>query len=483
VKSTNYIFILFVLFSCEREAFVPNLITEQPIFVSGETIQPVGRILYNSELPISDHGFELSENPDFSAPIIQSLGERSRPGRFTGELSGLEPGTLYYLRAFIDLDGERLQSNVIEIRTLDPGIFFFEPIYALPGQIMEIHGLNFGEDVRVFFDDRPVEIIEKAFESYLRVRIPPIDGNPSPRIRVETRRASFVFDEPFEYMIGKKLRLDFPETSFISDTWSFVENGKLVVGGGLISRVSNSKIWEYDFNQRTWETYTKPGFVHINGFGVSGYFGGGTSSNIWDDPIPIPNFDFWKLENGNLVKKADVPYPAVNSIHFEINDRIYLLGGSIEGTETRLYEYDKGEDEWRRLPDFPFNIQNDMPYFVYKDRLHLIRDNKDLFVFDPATGARDILSQYPGDNSEKFGTASVSGDQLIVGFYPQNLEIWELDMVSLRWRRKANFEGSFLGNNLAFYPFGDKRYLLRSSRQPRPPFGNMEFWEYDSERF
>jgi hypothetical protein len=102
---------------------------------------------------------------------------------------------------------------------------------------------------------------------------------------------------------------------------------------------------------------------------------------------------------------------------------------------------------------------------------------------DPETGERNIIGTFPGANINGFGTASVSGDRAIIGFYKQEIEIWELDLIQLRWKRKINFPGVFLGNNLGFFAQDGLFYLLRSTDQPLAINGSMEFWEFDPDGF
>jgi len=86
------ILILVAIFfgSCEEEVSTFALLTEPPLYVSGESARLVGRLIANNQLRVDDHGFWLDTREDFSDPVIVSLGERSGPGRFIGEARNLD---------------------------------------------------------------------------------------------------------------------------------------------------------------------------------------------------------------------------------------------------------------------------------------------------------------------------------------------------------------------------------------------------------
>jgi hypothetical protein len=491
MRFTKYIRFLLILlaffgFSCEKES-VPTfaLLTETPLYVSGESARLVGRLIANEQLRVEDHGFWVATEEGFSDPIVVSLGTRSVPGRFVGEIRSLEPDRLYFAKAFTEAGGNLSFGNVIQLNSLNPGIFSFSPEYALPGQSIEILGLNLGSDTRVFFDETEASIQEIVYESLLKVVIPPIQNNPSPKIRIISNGRELVFENPFEYIVCKMRFIGFPEKFRLANSISFQINGKIYVGSGQQSEfVINPDYWEFDPKTDLWKSLGFNISPHISGFGVGGYFGGGSATIPTSNQF-IPNNAFYKLEGSSLIRKADVPFPSRNSIAFQSRGKIYVLGGSVFGHENALYEYNPATDSWKTEFNFPFTIQNNLPHYVYKDKFYFITERKELYELDPETGERNIIGTFPGDNVNGLGTASVSGDRAIIGFYKQSIEIWELDLIQLRWKRKINFPGVFLGNNLGFFAQDGLFYLLRSTDQPLAQNGNgsMEFWEFDPDGF
>ncbi|WP_113925819.1 IPT/TIG domain-containing protein [Cognataquiflexum aquatile] len=485
VRGFPLLVLVVLLLSCNEKENVPTfaLLTENPLDISGESAKLVGRLITNEKLQVDDHGFWVDTKQEFSDPSVVSLGVRNGPGRFIGEIRSLAPGRIYYVKSFTQSGGDFSFGNVIQLNSLSPGIYSFSPQYASPGQIIEILGLNLGADTRVFFDDTEAAIQEIVLESLLRVTIPPIQNNPSPFIKVISNGVELVFDIPFEYMVGKFRPINFPETFRLSNSVSFQANGKVYVGSGQKSEfVINSDYWEFDPITDNWEKLDLGIKPHLYGFGVSGYFGGGSESIRSNNQYTF-NKAFWFWDGNGLIRKADLPFKSINSIAFESNGRIYVLGGSLKEFETSLFEYTPETDSWKIGIDFPFPIQNNLPHYVYKDKFYFITERKELYELDPETGERNIIGTFPGANINGFGTASVSGDRAIIGFYKQEVEIWELDLIQLRWKRKINFPGVFLGNNLGFFAQDGLFYLLRSTDQPLAINGSMEFWEFDPDGF
>jgi hypothetical protein len=481
-----YLFLVFlILCSCGEEDFpVFALVTEDPLYVSGEQAQLVGRLITNEVLQVDDHGFWVDMDEAFSNPEIVSLGSRTEPGRFIGEVRNLLPAKAYFVKTFTQIGGNTTFGNVILINSLNPGIFSFSPQYALPGQKMEIIGLNLGAETRVFFDEAEAVIEEIVYESKLIVTIPPIRSNPSPVIKVVSNGVEMVFEDRFEYMVGQMRFIGFPEKYRLVNAVNFQSNGRFYIYSGFDSELNiNQLFWEFDPLTENWQSYDFNIPPHISGFGTEGYFGGGYEA-VPSGNMAIPNRSFWHWNGSELLRKADVPFTATNSISFRSKEKIYVLGGNTEGHENTLYRYDPETDSWDRLPDFNFAIQANLPYFVYEDQLYFVTERKELVRFDPESGQRQIVGTYPGSIVNGLGVGVVLEDhRAIIGLYRQEVEIWELDLQDFIWKRKINFPGIFQGNNLGFYSHNNLVYILRSTNLSIPQFGQMEFWEFDPDGF
>ena len=159
----SFIFLLLsvLLVSClEEEQLETRVISEQIVFVSGETAIFSGRIVSNGALAIEDHGYELSTTEDFSNPIIISLGEKSIPGRFIAETNQLEVSQSYFCRSFAIENGSTLLGNVLNFSTLKQVLVNFEPRIGRRGQIMRIEGSNLTDDSQVLFNGNIIPNID-----------------------------------------------------------------------------------------------------------------------------------------------------------------------------------------------------------------------------------------------------------------------------------------------------------------------------------
>jgi len=108
------IFIFGIFSSCEEvEDFTTSLATEDVLYLSGERVRLLGRILTTQAVNATDHGFYIATNESFTQPLIISLGQRTNPGRFIGETSGLQVDQRYFVKSFLALEGEMLFGNII----------------------------------------------------------------------------------------------------------------------------------------------------------------------------------------------------------------------------------------------------------------------------------------------------------------------------------------------------------------------------------
>jgi hypothetical protein len=70
--------VICIFCSCEEEVDVsPSLVTEDILYVSGERVRLLARIITTENINASDHGFHIADNEAFSNPIIVSLGKEN----------------------------------------------------------------------------------------------------------------------------------------------------------------------------------------------------------------------------------------------------------------------------------------------------------------------------------------------------------------------------------------------------------------------
>ena len=150
---------LLAAWSCTQQDDTPILVsTEDVLFVGADKIRLSGRLLTNREVLATDHGFVFSTDASFSSPILLSLGEKSSPGRFIGEQSGFKLGQDYFVKAFAEIDGQRIEGATVQLKTLSPIAASFSPTYGLAGTEMIIEGKNFPVGTKVFFGNQEATV-------------------------------------------------------------------------------------------------------------------------------------------------------------------------------------------------------------------------------------------------------------------------------------------------------------------------------------
>jgi hypothetical protein len=476
-----FIVFLLTLSSCEDEVFQePSVITEEVLFVSGENARFLGRVITNQVVDVADHGFYISETENFSNPKIISLGERNRPGRFIGEVTGLSIQKNYFVKAFVKVGDAVYTSDILTLRTLSPKIDAFFPTSGLEGELIAITGSNFTNDTKVFFGTREAQVVKRTFESLIQVRVPAIQNKPLETVRVVTQGKEMVFGLEFEYVIGKYSKLpNFPFPDRIFENIALFENGNLYVGlGNARTNSLISNIWKYDTNSSAWSNTGFAGRSLFMAFSSSTYFGGGTSV-ISKPPYTFAR-DFWKIQNGAFVKLPDLPFDNIKALAFETATSLYVMGGELADSKS-VWMYEKSSGTWRQLSSAPIPINYDSFHFHYGGNHYFISPEKDLYQFQLSNNSWTVISKFPGIMGNGRGLGLVIGDRVYLGLGGRSNELWELNMTNLNWVRKRDFTGSISSKNVGAYTQGGLLYFLRSAEIELP--GAMEFWSLDPKGF
>lgn len=451
---------LFLGWACtEEETETTVLVTEEVLYASGENVRLLGRLITNQTINVSDHGFYLAEDEGFSSPIIISLGAKEGPGRFIGETSGLTNSKTYFAKAFMDLGGEIQFGNVIEINTLSPIIESFSPSFGTEGASMVINGQNFTEDTRVFFGESEAVITSIDFESRLQVIIP----NPTEVIvslKVVVQDKTLEFSNLFEYQIGTyELISKFPESIRIYDNAFFSSESGLNVGLGTVSKSSfYSKIQQFDLTTETWKELPFNGSPRSYPFVTKNYLGGGTAGII-DNPYPI-NFTFYKINEGGFEQLADLPFASRESIAFENNGNLYVLG-SKAGDPLAFRKYNPATKSWSNLANSPIAFTAENASFLYKDKFYVIDNESKLWEYTISSETWKTVSNYPGSLGQGFGMGQVIGDKAYVGLYKRVAEVWELDLISMTWTSKNDIPRLAQDITVAHFEKDGFLYIMR----------------------
>lgn len=417
------------------------LVTEEVLLTSGEQARLLGRLITNQAINPVDHGFYLSLDANFSAPIIISLGLKEGPGRFIGDVTGLKIGQTYFARAFMDLGNGPEFGNTIELTTLNPGLESYTPGFGEPGDELFIFGRNFTSDTRVFFGDQEAQVLEILFESRIRVSIPTPSGLSSVTLRIQSQEEELSFPIGFEYQTGSYIKLaNFPDQVRLIDNIYYYKNGVFQIGLGSDRRLSfYEKIQQYDPSTNQWAEVAFPGSSRSYGFSTENFLGGGIEI-LSREPFTF-NRSFWRNTASGFERLPDLPFDSYDQIAAELNNELYLIGGE-EGDIDLVRKYNSANDSWEILGNTPETFSRRNANFVYQDQLYLVSDNSVLFRFNPAGNTWDGISIFPGSLGQGFGFGEVIGSKAYVGGYTRSAEIWELNLENLNWVSKNPVPGS-----------------------------------------
>lgn len=436
------IFVVLLLgWACtEEEDENSFVVTEQILHASGDQIRVLGRVISNSQIQVSDHGFYFSLDPSFSSPIVVSLGPKEGPGRFTGLAEDLEIHQLYYVKSFMELNGEILEGNVMEVNTLNSFIESISPLYGEGGDEIIISGGNFAADTRVFFGTQEAQIVDITLESQITLTVPALKDEPSVSIKLVTQGEEQVFDENFEYQIGTyELVTTFPEAIRLYDNVFYQNNSGLYIGLGSRRRIeSYYGFQKYDIGSDQWQKVSFPGNARSYSFFTDHYIGGGTAER-GNNPTNIDK-TFWKIDGDNFTRLADLPFESLESKAFEIGEDLYVLGTKME-EDASFRKYDASTGSWTSLPAPPDNFNAENAVFSYGGFGYVIGKDFNLWRFNPASISWDAIATYPGSLGQGYGMAQVVGDKVYIGLYRRSNQMWELDMGTLTWKSKNLMPG------------------------------------------
>ncbi|MFN3998755.1 IPT/TIG domain-containing protein [Algoriphagus sp.] len=478
--SLGVFLLLMALWSCTQEEEGTTVVaTEEVIFLSGDKVRVLGRLITNQPISASDHGFQISTSENFSAPIIISLGGKEGPGRFIGETEGLKINQPYFLRAFATVGGTDLVGDAITIKTLNPIFETYSPTFANVGQEILITGRNFPVGTRVFFGTQEATVLQNSFESRLRVRIPEPKGEPIVKIRVQIQDTVFEFPQSFEYQSGKYTLLgQFPGGLRIYDNVFFQNQSGFHVGLGALRLGAGyyQGFQRYDPNTNTWAQVDFPGEGREGAFATSNFLGGG-AVEVTRDVFEYKR-DFWQIEGSTFSRLPDLPTISFNSLAFEVNGLLFLAGGTGIGAR-EVSAYNPSTQSWASRGSAPINLTNNLAWFVFQNKAYFVAADNRIWEFDPNKDEWKIFIPYPGSLGEGYGMAQVINNKVYVGLYRRVEQLWELDMTTRTWKAKNFIPGFPQSINSAHFTFNGQIYILRAPEEPIAGTLPMEFYRFD----
>jgi IPT/TIG domain-containing protein len=453
---------LFLFSSCEEELESEALVfAEDVIFVSGEILRITGRVVSSGSVTITDHGFQIAENPEFTSPIIVSLGERSIPGRFIGTYEHLSPGTDFYVRAFLVSKGETQFSESLEFSSLESELIDFSPIFDIAGKPVTINGKNLTRSSEVFFGTKKATILEFNNEAEIIVRVPdPVIGDFSVPLRIVTDGDEQVFEKNFEYIIGKwGTESIYPGDAEFTRNAYFQHEGKLFTG--MEKKGSDTQLfWTYDPLTGAWEEKDFGGtFVKIPGVFDGGFFGGkldqiGTTA--------LTN-EFWTLDqSGNFSSQGVVPFKLWLHVSFRVGDDLFVFGGQNEfdAYNNRIKKYNFISKEWVDLGIVPIITSSRYPTFNNGNQMFFVTASNELWKYDASTSQWEQMASYPGEEAD-LAIGGTIGDYAYVGIGHRTREMYEYEFALDSWKEKTIIPGFTNDITLGWYTVGEEIYVLR----------------------
>lgn len=451
------------IFSCtEENAGVTVVTTEEVLLASGDEIRLLGRVISDEILSVSDHGFYLSEDANFSTPAIVSLGGKTGPGRFIGSFSSLKVSTTYFAKAFMEQRGAIQFGEVVEVSTLDPALKSFFPTFGISGGELFIEGRNFGAAPRVFFGDQEAIIVENILQSRLTVQIPAPSQEVQVPIRVIVQDQEVRFGDLFEYRVGSYQKIStFPQEIRLYDQLFFQDgmNG-FYIGLGSIRGLSFFEGFQrYAPDQAIWEPIAFPGSSRSFAFFTDQYLGGGLQQ-LGSNPY-VYDPSFWAFEQGSFSRLADLPFRSRDAIAFELGADLYVLGTNPAAVPF-FFRYSGATAQWELLPTPSRKFTRDDAVFTYQGMGYLI-DSEDgnLVRYDPSSGSWSVVGNFPGSTGNGRGMARVLGDKAYIGLFERSDDVWELDLRTFGWKEKNPMPGFPQSTLVGHFTDGQYLYVMR----------------------
>ncbi len=462
ILSLSIFLMLLAGWSCTQEDDATTVVaTEEVIFVSGDKVRVLGRLITNQPIAAEDHGFYLSTSDDFSNPVIISLGPKEGPGRFIGETAGLQIKQSYVVKAFVKVNGVDLFGEVLELNTLSPVIESFSPAFSVPGQELIIEGRNLPEGTKVFFGNQEATVLENVFESKIRVRIPASSGQSKVTIRLQFQDQDLEFSQLFEYQSGKYTLLgQFPGGVRIYENVSFQNKDGFFAGLG-VQRLAGYYPGFQRFNPQTgtWSEVSFPGTPVEAAFATANYLGGGAIQI--DRDVFDYNREFWKINGSSFERLPDLPFNSFQSLAFEINGNLFLAGGVGVGSRG-IKRYNPQTKTWNSLGLSPIDLDYRNPLFIYQNQVYFIATDGDIWEYNPNADTWRFFTRYPDPQGNGFGMAQVLGDKVYIGLFRRTDKVWELDLKTLTWKTKNNIPGLPQSVNVGIFTFDGQIYILRA---------------------
>jgi hypothetical protein len=182
------------------------------------------------------------------------------------------------------------------------------------------------------------------------------------------------------------------------------------------------------------------------------------------------------------IRKADIPHNQFgrhSATAFSLNGMGYVgLGDGYVGSN--FWKYDPLVNEWSQITPFPGSNRQGAASFVIGDKGYVGgggTDLQDFWSYDPILNSWTRVADFPGINYYRTYGFSVNGKGYVVARTPSS-NFWEYDAVSDKWTQKKDFPIS--SDAYPFYP--DAGFIINNKIYIYSADGTTadnQLWEYD----
>ncbi len=453
--------------SCEPEPLQTgvSVFTEEVVFSSGESAIMTGRILAQGNVDVSDHGFQIDTSAQFPSPIVVSLGERSVPGRFVGEVHELRVRQQYYCRAFMERNGEQVTGNVIPFSTVSPQVLDFSPKEGTGGTPVTITGVNLTADAHVLWNGKVIVPQEVVAEALLPFQAPPLTDQPVVTLRVVAQGDTLTLPEPFEYIIGKWTEVATLPDNDRNQRHVFFEDGdKFIYGLGIAMGHMSAAMQILDKQTLQLSTIFFPGNPTEGAFFSGGFFGGGSLFKVTSPQQSLQlSREFWRYGDETFTRLADIPASLYQAACIATDDKVYVYGGERADRSRNflVWMYDIATDEWKALNPAPVTTLAGLPHFRLGNYHYVVSPEGQTWRHDPATDTWERRADYPAPTDVEYGVSLVLAGKAFAGMQGTSRKMLVYRPDSDSWRTKAGFLELNPSYTVGGWTSNDRIYVMR----------------------
>jgi len=469
----NYRILFFAIFfsslfciSCLKDELDPDVsvFTEEVVFSSGERAILTGRVLAQGAVNVSDQSLDES----FSSPIIISLGEKDKPGRFVGETNDLNITLDYVCRSYIVVDGQTEYGNILQFSTLTPRLVDFNPKEGTRNTKIIIEGRNLTSQTKVFWNGIEISPIDIIAETFIEFSVPAIGDEPFGVISIQVEGETFESPDVFEYIIGDWIEEGPLEHSLNSTGHVYFESGDDFVYGLGNQTDFNGPSTRFRIVDK--ETLAESEIMHIGdategSFYADGYFGSGSffKVRILDDALSLTS-QFWHYNAGEFTELATPIENLYKASAIKVGDLIYVYGGedAARNLNTDIYTFNTTNNDWNNIGDSPIWTTSEYPIFNIDNHIYLITPDGNTHRHNIDDGSWDTVAPFP-EEVKIDGINIVFKDKAYVGMMDLSRRVFEYSPDEDKWRPKTalNTINQYLTKGA--WVHNDRIYVMRTN--------------------